>query len=526
MRFFNITGSCDPARHYMIPAERRLPGSEALIAKQAYFVVHAPRQTGKTTTMKALARRLTDEGRYAGLRFSCQTASVFPDDIGAAEKTVWSEIEDSARAALPEALRPPARVDADPGRFLQTQLARWAEVCPRPLVLIFDEIDAIGGSSLKSILSQLRTGFDSRPAAFPWSVILCGMRDVRDYKVASGGDPARLGTSSPFNIKEKSLRIINFTEAEMRELYAQHTAETGQHFTERALDRAWELSRGQPWLCNALAREVVEEIAVPPGEHITAAHFNSAKERLILARATHLDSLLARLREKPVRRILGPVLAGTLKKNPTFDADFEYVTDLGLVAPKPPPRIANPIYQEVILRVLASPVEGMIDADPRSYVAPSGRFALYRLLQDFAEFWRENSEVLVGSVEYREVAPQLVLMAYLHRLVNGGGFISREVGVGRKRIDLLVRWPYTNRRGKRAVQRAALELKVWRDRDRKGDPLAAGLVQLDAYLAKLGLSHGVLVIFDARAAADPVEDRTRFEEAVTSSGRKITVLRA
>ncbi len=90
-------------------------------------------------------------------------------------------------------------------------------------------------------------------------------------------------------------------------------------------------------------------------------------------------------------------------------------------------------------------------------------------------------------------------------------WLHQPRGWGRaKRIDLLVRWPYTNRRGKRAVQRAALELKVWRDRDRKGDPLAAGLVQLDAYLAKLGLSHGVLVIFDARAAADPVEDRTRF----------------
>ena len=87
------------------------------------------------------------------------------------------------------------------------------------------------------------------------------------------------------------------------------------------------------------------------GSPNTAFHINAAKERLILARATHLDSLLARLREKPVRRILGPVLAGTLKKNPTFDADFEYATDLGLVAPRPPVRIANPIYQEVILRV-------------------------------------------------------------------------------------------------------------------------------------------------------------------------------
>lgn len=271
----------------------------------------------------------------------------------------------------------------------------------------------------------------ARPAAFPWSVILCGMRDVRDYKAASGGDPTRLGTSSPFNIKEKSLRMASFTEAELRELYAQHTAETGQVFTEKALARAWTLSQGQPWLCNALAREVVEEMAVPPSEPITGAHMNDARERLILARATHLDSLLARLQEKPVRRILAPVLAGTLRKNPSFDADFEYVTDLGLVAPKPPPRIANPIYQEVILRVLASPVEGMIDADPRSYVLASGRLDLRRLLGDFADFWKEHSDVLTGAVPYREVAPQLVLMAYLHRLVNGGGYFQREVGVGR-----------------------------------------------------------------------------------------------
>ncbi|MEP7124727.1 MAG: ATP-binding protein [Byssovorax sp.] len=510
----------------MIPAERRLVGFDLLLAKGAYFVVHAPRQTGKTTAMKALARRLTAEGHYAALRFSCQNAQVFPDDVGAAEQAVWSAIEAAARSALHEELRPPGRVEVAPGGFLQGQLARWAEVCPRPLVLIFDEIDAIGGPSVRSILSQLRSGFDDRPGAFAWSVILCGMRDVRGYEAASGGDPARLGTSSPFNIKEESLRLISFTEAEMRELYAQHTAETGQVFTEKALERAWALTQGQPWLCNALAREVVEKIAVPPGEPITAAHVNDAKERLILARATHLDSLLARLREKPVRRILGPVLAGTLRKNPFFNADFEYVTDLGLVAPSPPPRIANPIYQEVILRVLAAPVEGMIDADPRSYVRASGRFDLRRVLRDFAEFWRENSEVLIGSVDYREVAPQLVLMAYLHRLVNGGGFIAREVGIGRKRIDLMVRWPYQNRRGRRAVQREALELKVWRDRDRKGDPLAAGLEQLDAYLATLELSRGVLVIFDARAAAAPVEDRTRFEEAVTASGRKVTVLRA
>lgn len=136
MRFFNITGSCDPTRHYMIPTEQRLPSCEALIAKGAYFVVHAPRQTGKTTAMKALAKKLTAEGRYAALRFSCQNAQVFPDDVEAAERAVWSEIQATARS-LSEPLQPPPCVEAPQGSFLRAQLTHWATDCPRPLVLAF-----------------------------------------------------------------------------------------------------------------------------------------------------------------------------------------------------------------------------------------------------------------------------------------------------------------------------------------------------------------------------------------------------
>jgi hypothetical protein len=127
---------------------------------------------------------------------------------------------------------------------------------------------------------------------------------------------------------------------------------------------------------------------------------------------------------------------------------------------------------------------------------------------------------------YPEVAPQLVLMAWLHGIVNGKGLLSREVGIGKKRIDVLVRWPFTGPGGERAVQREALELKVWRDRDKRGDPTAKGLAQLDEYLAKLGLDEGTLVVFDARAAAPPIEERTRFEARETASGRRVTLLLA
>jgi hypothetical protein len=181
----------------------------------------------------------------------------------------------------------------------------------RPLVLFFDEIDALRGQSLISVLRQLRDGATATSATFPHSVALCGLRDVRDYKAASGGDPNRLGTSSPFNIKAKSFHLTDFTFAQVAELYAQHTAATGQEFTPQAVQRSYEASQGQPWLVNALAAEVIDEMSIPVAEAITDDHIDEAVERLIVTRATHLDSLVAKLHEPRVRRVMEPLIAGS-----------------------------------------------------------------------------------------------------------------------------------------------------------------------------------------------------------------------
>lgn len=523
-RRFNTAGPCNPALHYMIAAERRLPEAPGLVEQGGYFVVHAPRQTGKTTALKDLARRLTATGRHAALHFSCEVGEAAGDDFGEAQRGLLSQLRQEAELFLPPELRPPPFSEAPDSTLLGSALTAWAQACPQPLVLFFDEIDALRGQSLLSVLRQLRAGFPNRPAAFPASVVLCGLRDVRDYKAASGGDPERLGTSSPFNIKVKSLRVGDFTEEEVRELYAQHSAETGQSFSEQALARSFELTQGQPWLVNALAREIIEEMGVPAAEPITAEHVETAKERLILARATHLDSLVARLHEPRIRRVLEPLLAGTLGVDgDTYLDDLQYARDLGLCAPSNPVRVANPIYHEVIARVLAGAAESQVLAEPKSFVQPDGRLDFDRLLREFAAFWREHGEVLTAGASYHEVAPQLVLMAFLQRVINGGGFVTREYGVGRGRIDLLVRWPYLEG-GQRHWQRHALELKVWREGEK--DPLPRGLAQLDTYLERLGLSEGVLVVFDRRKEAGDTESRTCFEETRTPAGRKVTLLRA
>jgi hypothetical protein len=526
VRFFNTAGPCHPDLHYMLPAEPRLPEARPLIDRGQYFVLHAPRQTGKTTTLAALAQTLLAEGRYVALRFSCEAGEPAGDNYVAAQRAVLGRLAGAARAArLPAELLPPDPWPEAPSELrLLAGLSAWAEQCPKPLVLFFDEIDALRGESLRSVLRQLRDGYTARPAAFPHSVVLCGLRDVRDYRAAARGDRPSLGTASPFNIKVASLRIGDFTEAEVHELYGQHTTETGQVFTPAALDRAWAYTEGQPWLVNALAREVVDQIAVPPSEPITAEHMDEANERLILARATHLDSLVDKLSEERVRRVIEPLIAGDLPDmDATFNDDVSYVRDLGLIAQGKDVRIANPIYREVIVRVLGESTEAVVFADPRSFVR-DGRLDFGKLLGEFADFWREHGEILERRDYYHEAAPQLVMMGFLHRIVNGGGYIDREYGIGRGRIDLSVRWPYTDPGGKRAWQREAVELKVWRDG--KSDPTGQGLKQLDGYLERLGLDHGALVVFDRRREAPPPHERTAFAEEVTPSGRAVTLLRA
>jgi hypothetical protein len=523
MRFFNNAGPCDPERDYMLPPEPRLPGARNLVDRGRYFVVHAPRQTGKTTTLTALARDITTDGRQAALLFSCEQARIFSTEVDAAERTILQAITQAARwQELPEECLPPQWPEAPPGSLLFAGLEAWARCCPRPLVLFFDEFDSLSGPALLSVASQLRNGFQARPRNFPWSVALCGLRDIRDYRIAAGQTPEPSGrSSSPFNIIYRSFRMHDFTRDKVAKLYGQHTAETGQEFTAEAVDRAFDYSQGQPWLVNTLALQIVEEDEMGVTGAVTAAHVDEAKERLILARATHVLYLADKLAEPRVQRFIEPLLAGTsLETGGAYDEDLQYVRDLGLIAATDPVRVANPIYQEVIARTLAFPISSQVTEEPSRFALPDGRLDFPLLLEAFTDFWVDIGAEMAGKEKYHEVSMQVVFMGFLQRVVNGGGFVDREYALGTGRTDILVRKPY----GDGQVQREYIELKVWLPK--KGDPLDAGLRQLDSYLSTARLNAGTLVIFDRRDNALPVAERTEITHLTSPAGNAVTLLRA
>ena len=492
MRFFNTTGPVRPKDHYSIPPLDRLDLDSVLrlIRQQKYFVLHAPRQTGKTSALLALRDLLNAEGDYRCVYANVEAGQAAREDIREAMRAVLDELALRAQLTLRDDFVDEIWFDiwtqAGPNSALRRVLSQWAQADPKPLVLLIDEIDALVGDALLSVLRQLRSGYDLRPEAFPQSIVLCGIRDVRDYRIHSRSQNEIIAGGSAFNIKATSLRLGNFSRDEVTALLAQHTAETGQAFTPETLHRVWTQSQGQPWLVNALCDEACSGNA--DNQSISEEDILNAQEQLILRRETHLDQLADKLQEDRVRRVIEPLLSGGDERD--FSArDLEYVRDLGLIAREDPPRIANPIYAEIVPRELNYFAQAGLVQDTAWYVKADGDLDLVELLTAFQTFFREHSEHWVERFEYKEAGPQLLLQAFLQRVVNSGGRIEREYGLGRGRTDLLLVWPQGDR-----TRRFVVECKILHKSLEQ--TIAEGIEQTADYMDRCAAEAGHLVIFD------------------------------
>jgi hypothetical protein len=501
-KFFNTAGPISTDIHYYVDAKKRWDFSKvrALIAQRKYFILHAPRQTGKTSALIALVDYLNKTGDYEAIYANIETAQAAREDIAAAMRAIVKSIASYHQFYTKKNLLEEhwLRIFKEAGAYsaLGAILAFWTKKTKLPTVIFLDEVDALIGDTLISLLRQIRSGYNKRPTDFPISIILCGVRDVRDYRIHSSKTKEIITGGSAFNIKAESLRLENFTKADIKDLYGQHTKATGQAFEKGVLDLVWYYTEGQPWLVNALAYEITfnREIYRDRTKLITIDAIREAKEQLILRRDTHLDQLVDKLQEARVRRVIEPMLSGNLDIANHRPDDVHYVRDLGLinVLPTGQIRIANAIYKEVIPRELTWTLQTGITTNHLWYINPNGSLNISKLLNSFQDFFRKNSEHWLEVYNYKEAGPQLLLQAYLQRIINGGGRIEREYGFGRGRTDLFVEFFYGNNQ-KQAI---VIELKILYKSIEA--TIEEGLIQIKSYMDKCGTKEGHLLIFDRR----------------------------
>jgi len=489
-RFFNIAGPCNAGRHYMVSAIERNPSILPLIEEEQYFVIHAARQTGKTTLIKSLVNYLNAGDKYYGLYCSLEAAQVFTEPHEGIPEVLNILRSSIKYSKLPHRKEFAKEVDtADFSTMVGDAIKDYCELLDRPLVIFFDEIDGLQNGTLITFLRQLREGYINRPEVpFPLSIVLVGMRNIRDYQSKVRENRVTLGSTSPFNIITEAITLTNFTFNEIAELYEQHTQATGQAFKKPVLDKIYDYTDGQPWLVNAIAREIITKLlANDYSKKITPSLVDQAVKNIIIRRDTHIDSLLERLKEERIRKVIEPLITGEKLVLDFTDDDTQYCADLGLIKiSKGEIKPANKIYNEVIIRALTSNTQShLIQSIKNIWINKDGTLDMSGLLKGFQQFWRENSGIWEEKYQYKEAAPHLILQAFLQRIINSGGDIAREYAANKDRMDLCVRY---------GTSKYPIEIKVHYDKNTVSD----GLVQLAGYMDTVGESTGWLVVFDRR----------------------------
>jgi hypothetical protein len=475
----------------MLPPEDRLVGAQLprYIKDSLYWVLHAPRQTGKTTFLQSWMREINSGDEAIACYVSVERCQGIPE-TERSMPDLCKAVQDYAHFSdLPIPELKTMAVNS----MITDVLSNWsAIIAPKPLVVLFDEIDTLEGESLISFLRQLRGGFANRGIGkFPVSVALVGMRDLKDYiTAAKGGIPPNPG--SPFNIKEDSVVISNFTQDDIEKLFAQRTEETGQAINQDALEYVYEQSQGQPWIVNSLFKRATMRVLQEDNySTVTLAHVKEAREQMVLARETHLDALAYRLEDPNIRKIMETLVSGGFAPGLVESEAFRICMDLGLVRlEKGVPSISSPLYKEVLARQMTFGAQVMIPEPEWQWEKADGSLDMDALLKEFQKFWRRNSELWEQKMNYTEAFPHLLLMAFLQRVLNGGGHIDREYAAGRGRMDLAVEY-------KNKIY--IIEIKLIHPYDSPSEVHAEGLEQIKKYRDKIDTSSpAYLVIFDRR----------------------------
>jgi len=519
MHFFNTAGPVNTLDHYCIDPLQRINLDEMLqlIEQKKYLVLHAPRQTGKSSSLIALSKYINRQGKYQCLYVNLETVFTAQDNLQEGIRNILFDIAARARDYLnnefPESIVAKILQDKGPNLALNELLTLWSKNSTKSIVLLLDEIDILDGQILISVLSQLRAGYDKRPQFFPRSIILCGVEDIRYKKIVISPDKTITG-SSVFNIDAKSIKLLNFTKPEIALLLTKYATEANKTVAPEAIDKIWELTKGQPWIVNALAYEICSEM-IPRKqniENIEEKEVNEAAENLIQRRENHLRNLSDKLNEPHIKRIIVAMLAGTEFPKKLSEEDIRHIYELGLVNFNDGQiTIANEIYKEVIPRSLIYSTQMLIRYNLSSFLREDGTLNFKKMLKAFQSVYNHHYTQWHTHFSYNEAGQFLFLQAFLQRIIDGGGSIIRKYGLGRGHFTLIIHWPHAG-----LIQKHIMDL--WLLTKPYDEIVKEGKIQLIREMKACGLTSGELIFFNKELpATEPHTATTSVEQSMVST---------
>ena len=486
---FNITGSCNPERHYMVDTEKRFKAVEGLIDGGAYFTINRARQFGKTTMLQMIRRKLSDKYLIIKTSFEglgdesfksipefvntfCSLMTNFLQNIGE-EQNVWKFFDHKDLTSFEE---------------LSKVITCFCESSPKPVVLLIDEVDKSSDNQMfLNFIGMLRNKYLERNEGLGntfHSVVLAGVYDIKNLKLKLRPD-AEKKYNSPWNIAADFNVDMTFHPEEIAQMLNDYENDVHTGMDIKAIsEEIYKYTTGYPFLVSYICKKIDEEF----DQEWTSESIVKAVKVLVQGNSTLMDDLSKNLENNPeFREFMYSVSVNSVSYsfsllNPMVNMGnmFSYIRDKnGRVV------IHNLIFEEALFLyfTLDYTIKNNAKLSPfqLNYVR-NGKLNMEHVVTRFADLmhqeYRKNDE------EFLERQGRLVFLSFLKPIINGIGFYYVEPQTrDNRRMDLVVTYD---------KQEFIVELKIWH-----GDKYEElGRDQLSEYLAIRGMDEGYLVTFD------------------------------
>ena len=486
---FNITGSCNPERHYMVDTEKRFKAVEGLIDGGAYFTINRARQFGKTTMLQMIRRRLSDKYLIIKTSFEglgdesfksipvfvntfCSLMTNFLQNIGE-EQNVWKFFDHKDLTSFEE---------------LSKVITCFCESSPKPVVLLIDEVDKSSDNQMfLNFIGILRNKYLERNEGLGntfHSVVLAGVYDIKNLKLKLRPN-AEKKYNSPWNIAADFNVDMTFHPEEIAQMLNDYENDVHTGMDIKAIsEEIYKYTTGYPFLVSYICKKIDEEF----DQEWTSESIVKAVKVLVQGNSTLMDDLSKNLENNPeFREFMYSVSVNSVSYsfsllNPMVNMGnmFSYIRDKnGRVV------IHNLIFEEALFLyfTLDYTIKNNAKLSPfqLNYVR-NGKLNMEHVVTRFADLmhqeYRKNDE------EFLERQGRLVFLSFLKPIINGIGFYYVEPQTrDNRRMDLVVTYD---------KQEFIVELKIWH-----GDKYEElGRDQLSEYLAIRGMEEGYLVTFD------------------------------